>query len=73
MKYPCRQCEYQATRKEKLDWHKRSVHEGIKYPCRKYGYQATTKESLDRHKRSVHEGIKYPYGHGSIKQHKKEV
>ena len=30
MKYPCGQCEYQATRKDNLDQHKRSVHKGIK-------------------------------------------
>ena len=31
MKYPCGQCQYQATIKGSLDWHKREVHEGIKY------------------------------------------
>ena len=30
MIYPCGQCEYQATRKDNLDQHKRSVHKGIK-------------------------------------------
>ena len=33
IKYPCGQCEYQATSKRNLDQHKKSVHEGIKYPC----------------------------------------
>ena len=34
IKYPCDQCEYQATRKGNLDQHKRSVHKGIKkYTC----------------------------------------
>ena len=57
MKYPCGQCEYQATTKGNLDQHRRSVHEGIKYPCGQCEYQATRKSSLDQHKRSVHEGI----------------
>ena len=55
MKYPCGQCEYQATTKGSLDKHRRSVHEGIKYPCGQCEYQATTKGSLDQHRRSVHE------------------
>ena len=34
IKYPCGQCEYQATRKDNLDQHKRSVHKEIKkYTC----------------------------------------
>ena len=50
MKYPCGQCESQAT-KESLDRHKRSLHEGIKYPYNECEYQATRKERLDQHKR----------------------
>ena len=40
-RYPCEQCEYMATRKESLDQHKRSVHEGMKYQCVKCKHQAT--------------------------------
>ena len=46
MKYPCPQCEYQATTKESLDRHKRSVHEVIRYPCGQCEDQATTKSYL---------------------------
>ena len=58
MKYPCGQCEYQATRKDNLDQNKRSVHDGIKYPCQQCEHQATTKSDLERHRRLVHKGIK---------------
>ena len=54
MKYPCGQCEYQATTNGDLDRHRRSVHEGIKYPFQQCEYQATTKGGLDQHRRSVH-------------------
>ena len=30
VKYPCEECEYQATQKGDLDRHRKSVHEGIK-------------------------------------------
>ena len=57
IKYPCQQCEYQATQKVNLVQHRRSVHDRIKYPCE---YQATSKGHLDKHRRAVHVGIKYP-------------
>ena len=57
IKYPCGQCEYQATEKGNLDKQRRSVHEGIKYPCGQCEYQATQKGKLEQHRRSVHEGI----------------
>ena len=31
VKYPCGQCNYQATTQGSLDEHKRAVHEGVKY------------------------------------------
>ena len=58
-KYPCGLCEYQATRKESLNKHERSVHEGIKYPCSQCEYQATSKSNLQKHRRSVHNEIVY--------------
>ena len=58
-----------VTRKESLDRHKRSVHEGIKYPCNQCEYLASRKEHLDRHKRLVHEGIKFPCGQCKHQQH----
>ena len=62
MKYPCGQCEYQATLKGNLDRHKRAVHQEIKYPCGQCEYQATQNEDLENHRRVGHEGMKYPSG-----------
>ena len=33
IKYPCNQCDYQATKQGSLQTHIQSKHEGIKYPC----------------------------------------
>ena len=30
---PCDQCEYQQYRKEDLERHEQSVHDGVKYQC----------------------------------------
>ena len=49
IKYPCGQCEYQATQKGNLVQHRRSAHEGIKYSCGKCVYQATRKVNLYQH------------------------
>ena len=51
MKYPCGQCEYQATTKGSLSEHRRAVHEGIKYPCGQCQHQATTKGNPAKQRR----------------------
>ena len=33
VKYPCGQCNHQATSKGDLARHKRAAHEGVKFPC----------------------------------------
>ena len=60
IKYPCDQCDYQATEKNGLQKHNKSKHEGINYICDKCNYQATKLGDLRRHIQSKHEGIKYP-------------
>ena len=45
-KYPCSNCDYQATAKGNLAKHQRIVHEWVKYPCGKYEYQATTNTTV---------------------------
>ena len=52
VKYPCWQCDNQATTKGSLAQHKQVVHEGIK----KCGHQSISKGDLAQHKRAV----KYP-------------
>ena len=60
VKYPCRQCDYQATTQGRLMIHKGAVHEGVKYPCRQCDHQATSNGDLARHTRAVYEGVQYP-------------
>ena len=55
IKYPCGQCQHEATSKGSLVQHRRAVHEGIKYPCGKCQYEATSKGDLTQHGRAVHE------------------
>ena len=43
VKYPCKQCNHQASSKPNLAHHQRAVHQGVKKPCRQCIYQATTK------------------------------
>ena len=38
IKYPCKQCSYEATQKGDLKKHQKAVHEGIKYPCKHCSY-----------------------------------
>ena len=58
--FPCNRCEKQYTRRDNLERHIQSAHEGIKFPCNDCGYKATTRADLFRHIQSVHEGIKFP-------------
>ena len=59
-KYPCRECDYQATSKGHLVRHQQELHDGKKYTCRECEFQATTNGSLTQHQQAVHEGKKYP-------------
>ena len=59
-KFPCQQCDYQATTGGNLQMHVLSIHEGVKYPCEQCDYQATTTSALKIHVQFKHEGIKYP-------------
>ena len=60
IKYPCNQCDYQATQPGNLQIHIQAKHEGIKYPCNQCDYQTTTQGNLQTHFQAKHEGIKYP-------------
>ena len=55
VKFPCRQCNFQATTKGSLAEHKRAVHEGVKYPCGQCNHRAKSKGDLAQHKTAVHE------------------
>ena len=60
VRYPCEQCNYQATHKGDLKKHQESVHKGIRYQCSDCPYQATKKSILKTHKQSKHMGVKFP-------------
>ena len=53
-KFQCPDCDYQATRKDSLVTHHKSVHMGQQFQCPGCEYQATRKDSLVRHKKAAH-------------------
>ena len=59
IKYPCNQCDYQATSQSHLKRHIQSKHECIKYSCNQCDYQALYQGNLQTHILSKHEGRKY--------------
>ena len=61
VKYPCTQCNYQATSKCNLGRHQRGIHEGVKYPCRKCGQHFSQKGNLARHCISVHNKVNWHF------------
>ena len=54
IKFPCDQCEYQATTWGNLKIHKDAKHLKIRYPCAHCDYSATQMSSLRRHFKSKH-------------------
>ena len=60
IKYPCNQCNFQATLLGNLQSHIQYKHDGVKYPCNECNHQSTTKSSLKVHIRAMHEGVKHP-------------
>ena len=59
LRYPCTECDHQATTQGNLTTHFNSKHAGVKYPCTDCNYQATTQGSLTVHTNSKHAGIRY--------------
>ena len=57
IKYTCRHCGKEFSKKGHLAEHRRAVHDRIKYSCGKCEYQATSKGHLAQHQREVHEGV----------------
>ena len=57
--HQCLQCDYKATKKDKLQRHKQSVHEGLRIQCPHCEYKATEKGHLRTHIKSIHEGQKF--------------
>ena len=60
VKYPCKQCDYKATRRCHLSTHIASKHNGVKYPCDQCDYKASNQSNLASHINYRHEDLKYP-------------
>ena len=44
VKYPCTECDYQATQQASLKTHFNSKHAGVTYPCDQCEYKANTQK-----------------------------
>ena len=70
MKYPCDQCEFQATNKGRLTYHIQTVHNHYErrklkqYDCNydECQQQFTTRGNLKQHIESDHAGVRYECG-----------
>ena len=60
VKYPCSECDYEATQKNHLNEHIKFIYEGVKYSCSECEFKATAKSNLNTHIKSIHEEVKYP-------------
>ena len=56
IKYPCDQCDYQATDSGNLQRHIQSKHECIKYPCNQCDSKLTRRSHLKSHIKAKHSG-----------------
>merc|ERR1712096_285847 len=56
-KYPCDQCEYQASHVSELSRHKQAKHEGVKLQCDFCERAFSFKSNLNRHQKKAHSGI----------------
>ena len=71
MKYPCGQCEYQATSKCNIEKHRKSVHEAMKYPCEQCEYQASIKlQKLELLYLGLSVGLSKPFKSVHVHVHK---
>ena len=68
VRYKCDMCSYEGKRKDKLNAHKRRIHEGIKsvrkastetFMCDKCDYVSKRKYELKVHIESQHEGLRH--------------
>ena len=49
----CEQCEYQCDRKDNMDRHVKSKHNGSKYKCFTCRYSSTRKDNFNRHTKAI--------------------
>ena len=53
----CGKCNKQFTRKDVLEQHSASIHEGVRYSCYQCDYKATQKSNLRRHISRNHQTV----------------
>ena len=58
--FPCKECEYVATRAGNLKAHAENKHKGVRYPCSQCKYAATTTGGLKIHVENKYKGVRYP-------------
>ena len=58
--HSCDQCDYSASRRDKLKQHVNAKHFGIKYQCDMCPYEASRSDKLKVHKEAKHFGLRYP-------------
>ena len=49
VKFPCNQCDYQATNQSNLKVHVKSIHEGVKYACEYCSIEFSFRRALRKH------------------------
>ena len=54
VRYPCHQCDFNATQRGDLMRHIKSQHEGLRFLCDQCDYMATTKGHLMSHIKRKH-------------------
>jgi len=54
VRYPCDQCEFQATTTWDLKRHTATVHEGVRYHCDQCEFKSTAMHYLRKHLKTVH-------------------
>ena len=61
--HQCSRCEFKAVKKDHLQTHIKSVHEGQKFQCPHCEHKATRKINLQKHIKSAHadQTLQYPY------------
>ena len=53
-KFDCNECDKRCNSNEALNYHKKSVHEGIRFPCKHCEIKFTTPQGLKKHEACKH-------------------
>ena len=57
--YQCNECNKTYSRKDKLNVHVKSIHNGVTFNCNKCGKKLSSKHHIRRHEHLVHDGVKF--------------